>query len=183
MIRRKAVARQTTAAADPTAAIARPVAPSATSAHTPPTPDLNDQRLRAQLRCPQPSAHTPSWSPPPLPAHTSMTPAPQTPQRFPCLRCGAVVDERPSGTTAFRLPCQRAAAVYSPHRRRERCRGRGGRGGAGREIGRPARSQEARRRGEVRRRSGRGARPSRPGRGRGSGCSTGRRRGGAASGR
>ncbi len=30
MIRRKAVARQKTAAADPTAAIARPVAPSAT---------------------------------------------------------------------------------------------------------------------------------------------------------
>ena len=29
------------------------------SAHTPPTPDLNDQRLRAQLRHPQPSAHTP----------------------------------------------------------------------------------------------------------------------------
>ena len=33
------------------------------SAHTPPTPELNDQRLRAQLRYPQPSAHTPPWSP------------------------------------------------------------------------------------------------------------------------
>jgi hypothetical protein len=54
------------------------------SAHTPPTPELNDQRLRAQLRHPQPSAHTPSWSPPPLPvSHVDDTRDPDA-TKIPC---------------------------------------------------------------------------------------------------
>ena len=65
----------------------------------------------------QPSAHTPSWSPPPLPvSHVHDTRAAHA-TTIPCPWCGAVADEGPLGRRPPVCPGHRAAAVYSAYRR------------------------------------------------------------------